>query len=322
MRQMFPRKAGADPEMWKGGLVLESVPRPSFSIIEPPLDGSLLRNAALAYTQAGLPVFPLQGKRPLVPHGLHKASTDPATVERWWQRWPQANIGIPTGKPSGWIALDIDPRHGGLDSLVHLQRAMHHRAADLACTPISLLATRIQRTGGNGLHCLFGWRQERAWALRNTVEFAGYAGLDLRGDGGYIVVAPSWHASGGSYTWLNAGPLQPFPDLLIDLLQARRRALAQARLLFPLPQERQMGTHHRDPASWLAFVLQRVSIGNRHAHALFLACRLLQDAGLSPSQAEPWMRDYARHVPQGNGEDCYSVDDALACLAWAASHVR
>jgi hypothetical protein len=65
-------------------------------------------------------------------------------------------------------------------------------------------------------------------------------------------------------------------------------------------------------------------IGNRHDQALFLAYRLLQQAHLSPAQAEGWMRDYARRVSQGEGEDAYPGEDALAlaCLKDAASHSR
>jgi hypothetical protein len=277
-----------------------------------------LPEAALAYTRAGFPVLPLRGKLPLVPHGVDDATVDPLIVEHWWKHWPQANIGIPTGPPSGLIVLDIDPRHGGLDSFAHLQRALHHRAADLHAPPVFLLATLIQRTGGAGLHLMFGWRD--ALDLGNAVGFAGYPGLDMRGKRGYIVCSPSRHASGGRYSWLNPGPPQPFPDLLVDLLRVRKQLLATPRFSWVSPAVQQtIASRRSDPAYWLNFVLARVMIGNRHEKALFLAYRLLQEARLSPAQAEGWMQDYARRVPQGEGEDYYPVEDALNCLKYAAS---
>ena len=279
-----------------------------------------LPEAALAYVHAGFPVLPLRGKLPLVPHGLDDASVDQAQIKRWWRRWPLANIGIPTGSPSGLIVLDIDSRHSGLDSFAHLQRALQHRAADLHCPPVFLLATRLQRTGSAGLHVMFGWRDELD--LGNAVGFAGYPGLDVRGKRGYIVVAPSRHVCGGVYSWLNPGPLQPFPDLLVDLLHARARALSTPRFPHvPQPTHRHVASRRRDPEFILNRVLEQASIGNRHHKALSLSFQLLKDAELSPTQAEEWIRDYAQRVPQGDGEERYSEEDALACLRWVARHV-
>lgn len=264
----------------------------------------------------------MQGKLPLVEHGFYDASLNPEVIRGWWQRWPDANIGIPTGKPSQWIVLDVDTRHGGLESLRHLQQALHHRVSDCACAPVLLLATRIQYTGGGGLHLLFHRRDDVEMPLRNAVGFAGYAGLDFRGDGGYIVACPSIHESGQPYRWLSPTPLLPFPDLLIELVQVRRRALSVPR--FPLAHHSQLSqrsTRRGDPAFWLELALARAPIGKRHDGAFFLACRLLLDAGLSPAQAEGWMRQYSEHVPQSEA-DPYPASDALGCLRWVATHLR
>ena len=134
-----------------------------------------LVNAALDYARAGLPVFPLQpqGKVPLVKQGLYAATTDEQQITRWWRRFPQANIGIPTGQPSERIVLDVDPRHGGQASLQQLQHAIQQRAAHLGCATTMLLATRVQHTGGGGLHLVFGRRADLEQPVRNTVRFAG-----------------------------------------------------------------------------------------------------------------------------------------------------
>ena len=283
-----------------------------------------LAEAALAYARAGLPIFPVQphSKVPLVTHGVYAATTDEQQIARWWRRCPTANIGMPTGQASGRIVLDVDPRHGGTEALERLQQALDRRAAHLGCASIALIETRVQRTGGGGLHLVFARRTDLATPLRNMVRFAGYPGLDLRGEAGYCVVAPSQHASGGIYTWLNDTPLVSFPDLLLDVLHHYRQQRALARALLtsrPLPERQARLAQRADPAYWLHFVLARTSVGCRHEQALFLAGRLLQEAALSPAQAEVWVCEYARRVPQHDHP--FSVEEALGCLSWIASQV-
>src|SRR5207244_2140853 len=87
---------------------------------------------------------PSPGKHPRSRHGLHDASTDDGTVTRWWTRWPDANVAVRTGaRPAGAgvVVIDIDPAHGGDDSLASLQA--EHRP---------LPATRTALTGGGGRH--------------------------------------------------------------------------------------------------------------------------------------------------------------------------
>jgi hypothetical protein len=64
-----------------------------------------LHAAALAYARRGVPVFPCErgAKRPLTRNGHWDATTDPRIIERWWQRWPCANVGVPTGKKSDLV---------------------------------------------------------------------------------------------------------------------------------------------------------------------------------------------------------------------------
>jgi hypothetical protein len=87
----------------------------------------------LRAARRGWPVFPLYGvrdgectcanpdcdragKHPLTAHGFKDATRDAAQIRDWWSRWPTANLGIVTGKPSGFVALDID-LYGGTESL-------------------------------------------------------------------------------------------------------------------------------------------------------------------------------------------------------------
>ncbi len=76
--------------------------------------------AALAYAAHGLPVFPClneptdpkQHKRPLTKNGFKDAKTDADAIRRWWRRWPDALIGMPTGASSGVAVLDLDTKNG------------------------------------------------------------------------------------------------------------------------------------------------------------------------------------------------------------------
>ena len=146
-----------------------------------------LHEAALAYaSKLNLPVFPCKarGKEPITRNGHKDATTDSDQIKRWWSKTPHANIGIPTGKRSGFDVLDIDPRNGGDESLVELER----RYGKLPSTPIAL-------TGGGGHHVFFA-SDDR---IRNAVN--GLPGVDTRGEGGYVITPPSVHATGRLYEW-------------------------------------------------------------------------------------------------------------------------
>src|SRR5579871_4239371 len=148
-------------------------------------DGSRMLKAALKYAQQSIPVFPIRsrGKEPITPHGFKDATTDEAQIHQWWGSYPEANIAIPTGAQTGLLVFDIDPRNGGTDSLEELIHA-HGRFPD----------TAEQETGGGGRHIFF--RYKGGPVPKNLAP-----GIDLKGDGGYIVVPPSVHPSGKTYVW-------------------------------------------------------------------------------------------------------------------------
>jgi len=185
--------------------------------------------AALSYAARGwrvLPVWPMrdgrcacgpplcanQGKHPLsrlAPNGSHSATTDAAVIAAWWADTPDANVGIATGQESGIWVLDVDPRHGGDVTLESLE-SKHGRL------PQSLRA----RTGSGGGHIVF--IHPRDGRLSNSSGRLG-PGLDVRGDGGYIVAAPSNHSSGGTYAWEDEDEsvLEAAPLWLLELIGER-----------------------------------------------------------------------------------------------------
>ena len=150
------------------------------------------------------------GKHPLTRNGFKDATNNKAILSRWWERWPWANIGIATGRTSGFFVLDVDGDKGE-DSL----RTLLKEHGKLPDTVESL-------TGGGGRHILF---QHPGTDIRNVVRLA--PGLDIRGDGGYIVAPPSVHRSGRQYEWeLSSRPdevgISPAPSWLLEILQQDR----------------------------------------------------------------------------------------------------
>lgn len=167
---------------------------------------------ALAYAAIGWPVFPLEGKRPhpvLGPKGGFKLATrDPKIIERWWTAHPDANIGVPCGPTSGFWVVDVDPRNHGDTAWTTLLEQYRVEGSGLGAL--------VQQTGGGGTHYLFAWNdQVRKGKLSE--------GIDVKRDGGYIVVEPSvtqqryafedWDCLTGELP-----PLQPAPSWLVRLV--------------------------------------------------------------------------------------------------------
>lgn len=168
--------------------------------------------AALRCAGRGWPVIPLHwiedgscscpamkctspGKHPLTVNGVKDATTDNEWIRTWWKECPDANIGIATGAPSGIVVLDVDPRHGGEKSL-----------CDFEETNGSLPIGPRVRTGGGGQHLYFS---DDGIPLRNVVGLR--PGLDIRGDGGYVVGPGSNHLSGEPYVWQHGKTPAKFP---------------------------------------------------------------------------------------------------------------
>jgi hypothetical protein len=147
-------------------------------------------------------------KHPRTHRGVHDATTDPDLIDRWWRRWPQANLAIRTGAASGLVVIDIDPDRGGLDTI--------RRLASQAPIPPG----RRARTGSGGWHLYFA---HPGPPVRNTAGTALGAGVDVRGDGGYVIAPPSRHATGTTYTWTGTTQLPALPDHLAARLQPPHR---------------------------------------------------------------------------------------------------
>ena len=141
------------------------------------------------------PIFPCgPDKVPLVKTGFKAASQAPAQITAWWREFPNALIGIPTGKASGMLVVDIDRKNG------------HDGLATLQANAWSIPLTRIQQTTSGGQHVFFQYPAGQP--IRCSAGALG-DGIDIRADGGYVIC---WEAEG--LPRLCEEPPAPLPDWL------------------------------------------------------------------------------------------------------------
>ena len=242
---------------------------------------SPIAEAALQYASRGFLVFPCwwptpqgcacgrgdecerKAKHPigrLVPNGMLDATTDATIIRGWWRQYPQANVAIRCGAESGLIVMDVDAYKTGIDSLDALE--MQHGRL-----PYSVRART--GSGGGSVHILLQHPRDGRRISSNSSGKLG-PGLDIKADGGYIIAAPSAHASGGRYEWVDEddSTLAPAPVWLLELLGRyaapiesaphtgleldERRAEPLCARLFARASERvQSGSARHDTAVWL-----------------------------------------------------------------------
>lgn len=190
-----------------------------------PLHTNPLLSAALSYASIGWHILPCwwaladgkcacgnaecksPAKHPiakLAPWGQNSATTEAERIKQWWASYPDANIAAYL-EPSQLVAVDIDPRNGGLQTIDDLEAKHGALTSDL-----------LQYTGGGGEH--------RVFSRPSNTQMPGKlgAGVDVKANG-YIMLEPSNHISGGKYSWeASSDPrdgiiASPLPDWLRDL---------------------------------------------------------------------------------------------------------
>ena len=166
--------------------------------------------AALDYAAHGLAVFPLayRSKVPLArSRGLDDATTNPATLRRWFGRGESYNVAIRTGAASGgvWV-LDVDD-----DASLRALESEHG----------ALPATRTSQSS-RGIHL---W-----WRTSSPIQCSDgrvAPAIDVKGDGGSIIAPPSVHPDGAIYRWLDNAPIGTAPEWLVDLTRKRPPTISQ-----------------------------------------------------------------------------------------------
>jgi hypothetical protein len=199
-----------------GGPVHPTCTAPADAIVEHNQQPARAR-AAVQYATAGVPVLALyeaivdsrcasrdtqcdrQGKHPRLKHGHQDATTDPATVQGWWRRWPGANVGAATGHLFDVWDIDLPEPAAG----------------ELITELLGGVMAPTVRTGSGGTHVFVA-----PTGSGNRSKFL--PGCDWRGAGGYVVLPPSRHLSGQTYQWLitprRAGGFPPAPPALAEAL--------------------------------------------------------------------------------------------------------
>ncbi len=241
--------------------------------------------SALDYCHRGWSVVPVRprGKRPLLrwlafQHRLPGVDE----IREWFARWPDANVAIVTGRVSGLIVLDVDPQHHGNASVAALE-------GEHGALPVTVEAV----TGGGGRHVYFA---HPGGALGNRAGIA--AGVDVRGDGGYVVAPPSVHPSGEPYRWHEQRapgevPLAPLPGWLQSMLGGDAS-----------------GRRGRSIAAWRALIHAGVPAGARNATVASLTGHLLWhgvDAEIAMELLLCWNRVRCR-PPLSDDEIIRTVD--------------
>lgn len=289
---------------------------------------TLMDEHARAYAERGWAVLPLwqpaaggrcgcgqadcpsPGKHPiasLVPHGLQQATSSAATVRAWWSAHPRANVGVRTGTESGVVVLDVDGREG-LTALGELARQNGRFAALWA------------RTGSGGWHAYLA---HPGVEVPNSAKRVG-PGLDVRGDGGYVVAPPSEHATGNRYRWVT-GPgerLSPMPNWLLS------RAMPSVPLVVQQPVRVRAGAETAYVASAIDGEARDVAAaptGQRNDRLNLAAYRLgrLVGSGLAAEGAvTDSLMDAARAAGLGEREACITIRSGLRAGAERPRHVE
>ncbi len=162
--------------------------------------------SALSYHEQSLSVIPVNrgDKRPHCDWQLYQSQLATAgEIRSWWEKWPEANVAVITGSISGLVVLDID----GPEAAQRIRTWLADREADMPVTP-------TVRTG-RGWHYYFA---HPGVPTPNASRWQGLDGIDIRGDGGYVVAPPSIHANGKTYQWVRSlewHDLAPCPDWLL-----------------------------------------------------------------------------------------------------------
>ena len=249
------------------------------------------RDAALVFAREGIPVFPCvaDGKRPLTGSGFHEATRDTDQVRRWWSRWPRANIGMPTGAPSGINIVDID-----------VATTESGFAAFERATNAGLVAGELARvrTPSGGLHVYYpAHDNQRCWQ-------AASAHIDFRGDGGYVIVPPSVISKETGSAGYRLFSLSAAGGKPIDAAALRRFIDPQT----PAARTRPLAVASAEP-SRLARWVSGLQEGERNRGLFWAACRLVE-AGFDASAIEDALAPAAKSAGLAEMETVATIRSA------------
>jgi hypothetical protein len=222
-------------------------------------------NHALNYLKLGLSVIPLEpkGKKPLIKwEEFQKRKATEQEVIEWFKKWPNANVGVVTGIIGSVVIIDLDGPEG-------LQQAARLN-----------ISSSIQSITGNGKHLWYRYGQNSLNLIQNAVKI--FPGVDIRGEGGYVVAPPSIHESGRRYRWLGAG-----------IQSTMKMPVFPASVFADLQGKQEFGKAKEE--GWIAKALEEMKDGNIDNTLTSILGRLRHD-GWSASDAQVLLGVHADRV--------------------------
>jgi len=228
-------------------------------------------------------------KKPLIMDWVNAASDDAEQIMEWFERWPDANLGLATGRRSGVYVVDVDKKNDGPS---RWQELLDRHGET---------STATSMTGGGGFHLFF---EAPPFELPNSTGRLA-SGIDTRGDGGYVVLPPSVHESGKTYEWSSWVKTRPLPNWISDAVRQ------------PMPKSRPLTTGgivegvRNDTLARYAGALRNVGAGRDSIEAALSA---INDATVDPPLPEREVRliakSISRYAPgEARGDALVVLDD-------------
>lgn len=255
-----------------------------------------LAAAALRYANLGIPVFPcVPGeKQPLTPNGFHDATSVARVVHHWWQRTPDANIGLPTGARTGVLVVDVDV-HAGANGFGAFENAREEGLGNAWAW--------LVRTPSGGLHAYYPnlrGVEQRSWQ-------APAAHVDFRGDGGYVIAPPSRVVEDGATRSYDVIAVANHVPKAVDAA-ALRRFLEPPRPVPPVPSPGMSAPGCHPEA--LARTVARTQEGGRNRALFWASCRMVE-SGFSHADAMSWLMPAAKYAGLPDREIESTVNSAF-----------
>ena len=168
-----------------------------------------MKDWALQYARMGFAVFPIKprDKTPLTRHGFKDATTDNTVISSWWDKYPNANIAVATGSRSGGlVVIDLDVKHPPINGISNCDEWQMRNGF--------FPRTLICETGSGGRHLYF--KTTANFKSKNGI----LPGIDIKSEGGYVVVPPSSNDK-GQYRYINNLPIADANEKVLIFLTGK-----------------------------------------------------------------------------------------------------
>lgn len=237
----------------------------------------------------GNPACSNKAKHPLTSRGFKDATTNPDIIRAWWKQWPYANIAVATGEISGIVVIDVDAKEDdGYATLAKIEAAHDN------------LITLESATGGGGSHLIFRHPGTKVTNSNSWLKKRFGRGIDVRGDGGYIVLPPSQHATGAEYAWCDSEhsviEIRELPTWFLEILAPPPATDPKERTVRPHTTTRTAPVQGGDKTRQMAAAMDAIIVklateteGNRNNLLFWSASRVREM--LDEGGPEGWVAD-------------------------------